>query len=97
MPSRTIAIGDIHGCATALKTLVQAIAPGPADTLIPLGDVIDRGPQSRQVIEQLLELRARCQLRPVLGNHEEMLLNVVVSNAFLDSVWRGRDPRFLRL
>src|SRR5262245_50142615 len=41
MPSRLFAIGDIHGCATALRTLIAAIDPRPEDTIVLLGDVID--------------------------------------------------------
>jgi serine/threonine protein phosphatase 1 len=77
MPQRVIAIGDVHGCAAALRALVEAIEPSPSDTLIPLGDCIDRGPDSRGVIEELLQLRNRCRLVPLLGNHEEMMLNVI--------------------
>jgi serine/threonine protein phosphatase 1 len=74
MLSRTIAIGDVHGCARALATLVGAVQPTTDDTLIPLGDVIDRGPDSRGVLEQLIALGPCCRLSPILGNHEEMLL-----------------------
>lgn len=77
MSSRVIAIGDIHGCAKALAALVRAIAPGPEDTLVFLGDYIDRGPDSRDVLEQLLALRTQCQLVPLLGNHELMLLDAL--------------------
>ncbi|MEX2316656.1 MAG: metallophosphoesterase [Pirellulales bacterium] len=75
MPQRVIAIGDVHGCAVALRALVAAIQPTTDDTLIPLGDCIDRGLESRQVIDELLALRANCRLVPLLGNHEEMMLN----------------------
>jgi serine/threonine protein phosphatase 1 len=71
---RVIAIGDIHGCARALDELLRRIDPQPADWLIPLGDFIDRGPDTRGVLEQLLALEQRCRLTPLLGNHEEMLL-----------------------
>jgi predicted MPP superfamily phosphohydrolase len=71
---RTIAIGDIHGCAIALAKLIEIIAPQPDDTLVPLGDYVDRGIDSRGVIDQLLALADRCRLVPILGNHEEMLL-----------------------
>ncbi len=71
---RTIAIGDIHGCANALYGLIDAIAPQPEDQLIVLGDFVDQGSDTRAVIDQLLELRARCQLVCLLGNHEEMLI-----------------------
>jgi Calcineurin-like phosphoesterase len=71
---RTIAIGDIHGCSAALASLIQAIDPTPLDTLVFLGDFIDRGPDSRGVVEQVIALGERSVLVPLLGNHEEMLL-----------------------
>jgi serine/threonine protein phosphatase 1 len=75
MPERVIAIGDVHGCAIALRKLIEVIGPRLNDTLIPLGDCVDRGPDSRGVIEELLKLRQSCQLVPLIGNHEEMMLN----------------------
>lgn len=71
---RTIAIGDIHGCSVALARLLEAISPQPEDAVIPLGDYIDRGPDSPGVLDQIIDLAARCRLTPLLGNHEEMLL-----------------------
>ncbi len=75
MTGRVIAIGDVHGCAAALRALVVEVCPGSDDTIVMLGDCIDRGPDSRGVIEQLLGLRERCRVMPILGNHEEMMLN----------------------
>ena len=75
MPARTIAIGDIHGCSTALSALVQAIDPQPADTIVALGDYVDRGIDSKGVIDQLTALADRCCLVPLLGNHDEMMLH----------------------
>lgn len=71
--ARTIAIGDVHGCDTALRVLLQAISPQKRDTLITLGDLIDRGPNSAGVIEILLDVMTRCQLVPLIGNHEIMM------------------------
>ena len=76
-PMRTIAISDIHGCSHALRTLISAIEPQPDDLVIPLGDLIDRGPDAREVIDLLLDLRGRCRLMPLMGNHEEMMLAVL--------------------
>src|SRR5262249_51923506 len=73
MAGRTIAIGDIHGCRDALAALLDAIAPGPQDTLVTLGDHIDAGPDSRGVLDLLLALSGRCRLVPLLGDHEDML------------------------
>jgi serine/threonine protein phosphatase 1 len=75
MPDRIIAIGDIHGCSAALRALTDTIQPQSNDTLIPLGDCVDRGPDSCGVVEQLLLLGHRCRLFPLLGNHEEMMLS----------------------
>jgi serine/threonine protein phosphatase 1 len=73
---RTIAIGDIHGCLPALKTVLAAVRPQPCDALVLLGDYVDRGPDSRGVIERLLELRRQCHLTPLLGNHDQMMLQI---------------------
>ena len=78
---RLIAIGDIHGCAAALKALLHTIDPQPADTIVTLGDYVDRGPDSRGVVDMLLDLRRRCHLIPLMGNHEEMMLDVIDGNA----------------
>ena len=104
MSQRVIAIGDVHGCATALRKLIEVIGPEPDDTLIPLGDCVDRGPDSRQVIDELVALREKCRLVPLLGNHEELMLNFLDGRpqpddwlecggaATLASYSRRRDP-----
>ncbi len=57
-----------------------------ADTVVILGDIVDRGPGSRQVIERLLDMRSRCNLVYILGNHEELMLDVLVDGNLL-SEW----------
>jgi len=71
---RTLAIGDVHGCSAALRALIAAIELQPSDTLVMLGDYVDRGPDSKGVIDFLLELRSRCRLVTLQGNHELMML-----------------------
>ncbi|MEZ5330067.1 MAG: metallophosphoesterase family protein [Verrucomicrobiales bacterium] len=71
---RVLAIGDVHGCCTALQTLTSAIELTSDDTLIMLGDYVDRGPDSKGVIDHLLELRATVRLVTLRGNHEIMML-----------------------
>ena len=83
MAGRTIAIGDVHGCSAALQMLLDAIEPGSQDTLITLGDHIDRGPDSRGVLNLLIELASCCDLIPLLGNHEEMLLACLADHTVL--------------
>ncbi len=77
MSGRILAIGDIHGCNTALDTLLSQIQVQPEDTVVLLGDVIDRGPGTRQVIERLIELRQQCTLQFIRGNHEQMFFGVL--------------------
>jgi hypothetical protein len=74
MKSRTIAIGVIHGCSAALDALLEAIGPRPDDIIVTLGDYINRGPDSRGVLDRLIDLIRRCRLVPLLGNHDQMLL-----------------------
>jgi serine/threonine protein phosphatase 1 len=71
---RVLAIGDVHGCSTALGLLLETVGPRPEDTVVVLGDVIDRGPDSRGVIDRLLRLRDRTKLVVLQGNHEQMML-----------------------
>ena len=71
--SRTIAIGDIHGCSIALERLLDSIKPVREDTVITLGDYVDRGMNSARVLEVLIDLVASCHLIPLIGNHEIMM------------------------
>ncbi len=75
--SRVFAIGDIHGCYTALQALLQDVPLTPQDRLITLGDYVDRGPDSRKVVEWLIgETRAGLCI-PLRGNHEIMMLDAL--------------------
>ncbi len=88
MAGRTIAIGDIHGCSDALRALLTEVNPQSDDTIITLGDYVDRGPDSADVIEQMVELVSRCNLIPLLGNHELMMLQAVRDEGEM-SFWQG--------
>jgi serine/threonine protein phosphatase 1 len=83
MAGRTIAIGDIHGSSDALLALLDAIVPDRHDTLVLLGDYIDGGPDSRGVLDRVLDLAGRCRLVPLMGNHEEMLLDALRDHSAL--------------
>lgn len=77
---RVYAIGDIHGCSDLLAALIEAIdsddaAREPAQTtVILLGDLVDRGPDSAGVIALARDWQTRRRLRILTGNHEEMFL-----------------------
>ncbi|MBW3539259.1 MAG: serine/threonine protein phosphatase [Planctomycetes bacterium] len=80
---RCLAIGDVHGCLTALRTLARAVDFQAGDRLVFLGDYVDRGPDSRAVIDWILDLSNRVETITLRGNHEVMMLEA----------WR--NPRFL--
>lgn len=85
---RTFVIGDIHGCAATLRQLVDGkLRPTREDRIYLLGDLIDRGPDSKGVLDFIFELHGRrMAIGSVRGNHEEMLLNSGNDRHYL-SLW----------
>ncbi|KAA1257601.1 Bis(5'-nucleosyl)-tetraphosphatase [symmetrical] [Rubripirellula obstinata] len=83
---RRFVIGDIHGCAKALDTLIETIHPTSTDEIVFLGDYIDRGPNSRDVVKQVIELGKSCRTVTLRGNHEIMMLGVALYGLD-DKVW----------
>ena len=74
--SRLFAIGDIHGCVDEVEVLLQHLQPTGDDTLVFLGDYIDRGPAPKGVVDRLLRLRREGpQCVFLKGNHEDMFLD----------------------
>jgi len=72
------AIGDLHGCPDELEVLLGRLGIGADDTLVFLGDYVDRGPGVRTLIERLIRLRSEAPRTVFLrGNHEDMLLAYV--------------------
>lgn len=67
---RRIFIGDVHGHYDGLMRLLEAIVPGSEDQIYFVGDLIDRGPKSAQVVQFVRENQFNC----VLGNHEQLLI-----------------------
>src|SRR4051794_24450511 len=86
---RTAFIGDIHGCSEALADLLP-IARGSADRLVFLGDYVDRGPNSKGVLDQLIALESRSvrDVHFLAGNHDRMLLKVLSDDAALNDFLR---------
>ena len=91
---RAYAVGDIHGRVDLLEHLLAKIhadlqhRPAPKTLLIFVGDLVDRGPSSAQVIERLRCYR-RDRVRPVflLGNHEEVLLRIISGDSSVVDSW----------
>lgn len=75
---RLIVVGDIHGCQTKLVTLMEIVNPSEEDLFVFVGDYIDRGPDSKGVIDYLIRFVNRLPRTVFLkGNHEDMLLRVL--------------------
>ncbi len=92
--SRIIAIGDIHGCVNTFhKLLFDEIRIRKSDTIYCIGDYIDRGPDSKGVIDIIIELRKKgYQIRTLRGNHEQLMLDSGKSRqAHLDWYLNGGD------
>lgn len=75
--NRIFAIGDIHGCLDKLQGLMKILPIDPGqDTLVFVGDYIDRGPASREVIDYVLDLKVKISnIVFLMGNHEKMFLD----------------------
>src|SRR5258708_2825884 len=71
---RTLAIGDIHGCLRALDALMGEVDPQPDDVIITLGDYVDRGPDSKGVLDRMVALHGQCRCVALKGNHDLMML-----------------------
>jgi len=96
---RVYAIGDIHGRLDLFDQAILAIEEddarrGPADTtVILLGDLIDRGPDSAMVVKTARQWQQRRNVRALLGNHEQMLLDAMTDKDTLRHLLRygGRE------
>lgn len=88
MSDRLFAIGDVHGCFDKLKALIEEkIFLQKSDKLILLGDYIDRGSQSKEVIDYIIELKEKgFDIIPLIGNHEVMLIDFLFDKKNL-SLW----------
>jgi serine/threonine protein phosphatase 1 len=83
---KKIAISDIHGCVKTFKALLRNINLNKEDTLYLLGDYIDRGADSKGVIDTIFDLRAQgFKVECLVGNHEMMLLEALVHEDSLDN------------
>jgi len=80
-------LGDIHGCDRALAAVLELAAPEASDHLICVGDLIDRGPSTRAVLDRLLDIRSRVRLSVVRGNHEEMFFDALTGGPWSGAWW----------
>ncbi|MBN1185033.1 MAG: serine/threonine protein phosphatase [Bacteroidales bacterium] len=73
--TRRFVIGDIHGCYKTLRALIDKAGIKKEDQLFFLGDYIDRGPNSKEVVDYIMDMmNTGYKIFPLLGNHEADLL-----------------------
>ncbi|MFQ5572149.1 MAG: metallophosphoesterase family protein [Rhodothermales bacterium] len=77
-----MAIGDIHGCIDTLNALLDRLALTEEDHLVFVGDYIDRGPDSKGVIDRLMALRRSQRCTFLRGNHESFMLDYLDGGDF---------------
>lgn len=80
---RLLAIGDIHGSFASLEALLASVCPQSGDRIITLGDYVDRGPRSKEVLDWLIDQESKGVVLPLRGNHEIMMLDARAGSHFL--------------
>ncbi len=91
MTNQLIAIGDIHGCSESLKALWNKLELYSDSTFIFIGDYIDRGPDSKGVVDFLLKAKKERNCVFLRGNHEQMLLDSLKSKRDYNWLLNGGD------
>ncbi|MEJ6579881.1 MAG: metallophosphoesterase family protein [Akkermansiaceae bacterium] len=91
-----LAIGDIHGCLKSLETMMKVVRPGANDLVVTLGDYVDRGPDSKGVIDFLLAFQKRHEnYVHLMGNHEIQMIRALETKhdreRFLSGLCGGQD------
>jgi len=78
---RRLVITDIHGCAKTFEKLLKKVEFSEDDQLFLLGDFINRGPRSKEVLDHVMQLiDDGFNIYPLMGNHEENLLHIAAEN-----------------
>ena len=89
MSGRLFTVGDIHGCAAELEVLLRGLRVEAGDTLAFVGDYVDRGANSKDVLDQLIALRKRPDIETIFlkGNHEDMCLSYLGRAGHWGEAW----------
>ena len=69
--SRTVVVGDLHGCYDELLALVERVGLGASDRLVCVGDLVVKGEKNREVLDLF---REDARFSSVIGNHDRALL-----------------------
>ncbi len=89
MSDKIIAIGDVHGCANTLKAMWKKLEPYEDYIHLFVGDYIDRGPESKEVVDFLLQVKNERKTVFLRGNHEVMLLEALAKGSSRNWMFNG--------
>ena len=89
---RYIAITDIHGELKKLERLLSKIETRPDDIFVFMGDYIDRGPDSRGVVEKVIEISEQFKTITLIGSHEYALLHSKTDEYYNYLFWNYGGP-----
>ena len=90
--ARFIAISDIHGELKKLESVLSKINPCPDDTFVFLGDYIDRGPDSKGVVNKIIEISKNFKTITLIGSHEYALLHAPKDDYYHYLFWNYGGP-----
>lgn len=93
--SRLLIVGDVHGMIRPLRTLIDELEVQPGDTLVFVGDLIDKGPDSAGVVRYVERLRheSACEIVVVEGNHEDRMRRYLRNHRVRPAIAREQSDR----
>ena len=80
--TRLIGISDIHGEFDKLCAVLDKISPQKEDTIVFMGDYIDRGKKSRQVVDKIIDMQNVCNCVYLIGSHEYAMLHAKLDDYY---------------
>jgi len=85
--ARIIGISDIHGEYDKLCSVLDKVCPQRDDTIVFMGDYIDRGPKSKQVVDKIIDMGNFCKCVYLIGSHEYALLHAEIDDYYNYLFW----------
>ncbi|MDB5055213.1 MAG: metallophosphoesterase [Bacilli bacterium] len=84
---RTLVISDIHGCYEPFNALLEEVKySAKEDKLILIGDYVDRGPQSKEVVEQIIQMKTEGEVIVLRGNHDQRFIEIMTNKTNITDI-----------